>query len=491
MIYVSSFICKNVNTKNAVIAATAGGCLVTASVFLSKTNLEEKLDHDTIQSPYSKIPIDFMERITQKPYISDTKRIPKTLRILSIDIPEMREAFDGDCWVDFSKIYPDEIAPAKKIGNDTPEVRKIMQKSFVKSLVRCRNKKKTGVELLEASVSNLNPRNMRRTYQGGSLMKYNIDEGHEQEDKLKNVAETDDKGGDSSKALKLPEETNLSTDDDELDAPWNQYAWIEELQIRVQGRVPFGGTLSPSSSLTRLIFGNVYKFEVPSSRALWECFVPPLWHRDPAGIEGADQNNWASQKPHAVIADGAAMQRIPGSLRFLQKACQETEVPLFIVNDPRVWGGNTHQDLNEALQDMRKTIKYKIVKDSIRGTGFEWGRLLGRMETETSWQAKDMGRRTREAVQEANRRLKQEKAHNWSNFSVDKLRKKLIEHKVIRDSPESGKAPTYSDAMVQLAQYCVDASLLEKEKTSDMNNSSEPTHSVQSDKEQSSDVATT
>lgn len=357
--------------------------------------------------------------------------------------------------------------------------------------MRCRNKKKTGVELLEASVKDLNPRNMRRTYQVGNLIKYDVDEERDLPEKStqKKVAETNNKNRDSSKASKGLEEGNVSMHETEIDAPWNQYAWIEELQLRVQGRVPFGGTLSPSSSLIRLIFGNVYKPQVPSSRTFWEWFVPPVWHRDPAGIEGADQNNWASQKPHAVIADGAVMQRIPGSLRFLQKTCQESEVPLFIVNDPRVWGGNTHQDLNEALQDMRKTIKYNIVRDSMRGTGFAWGRLLGRLEAETTWQAKDMGRRTREAVQEANRRLKREKVNNWSKFSADQLREKLIEHKVIKDSSENGRMTTYSNAMVQLAHHCVDTGLLEKEKTPDIKDLSEPTQSVQSDKEQSSDVA--
>eukprot|EP00978_Attheya_sp_CCMP212_P007735 scaffold17977_cov33-Attheya_sp.AAC.1 len=46
-------------------------------------------------------------------------------------------------------------------------------------------------------------------------------------------------------------------------------------------------------------------------------------------------NNRASHKPHVVIADGAAMQRVPGSLRFLTWSCREADVPLFIINDPR------------------------------------------------------------------------------------------------------------------------------------------------------------
>eukprot|EP00546_Thalassionema_frauenfeldii_P004729 CAMPEP_0178922678 /NCGR_PEP_ID=MMETSP0786-20121207/16293_1 /TAXON_ID=186022 /ORGANISM="Thalassionema frauenfeldii, Strain CCMP 1798" /LENGTH=410 /DNA_ID=CAMNT_0020597081 /DNA_START=314 /DNA_END=1546 /DNA_ORIENTATION=+ len=407
---------------------------------------------------------------------------------MSIDIPEMRDAFDGDCQLDFSKIYPDEIAPAKKIGNENTAMRKIMQKSFVKSFVRCKNKKKIGVELLEASVSNLNPKNMRKTYQVGNLMKYNVDEGRDIPASIEEKANKSNNEDEETSQEKKERGPNALTNEEEIDAPWNQYAWIEELQLRVQGKVPFGSTLNPSSLLTRVMFGNVYKVQVPSNRAFWEWLLPPVWHRDPAGIEGADLNNWASQKPHAVIADGAAMQLIPGSLRFLQKTCQEAEVPLFIVNDPRVWGGNTHQDLREALQDMRKTIKYKIVKDSIRGTGFEWGRLLGRAETEAKWQAKDMGRRTREAVQGANRRLKREKAYNWSDLSADQLRKKLVEHKVIKDSSDNGKAPIYSNAMIQIAQYCVSAGLMEKENTSDVKIESEATQSEQLEKKQAPDV---
>lgn len=54
------------------------------------------------------------------------------------------------------------------------------------------------------------------------------------------------------------------------------------------------------------------------------------------GDYGKDKRtiNRASSKPHVVIADGSAMQRVPGSLRFLTKCCKESDVHLFIINDP-------------------------------------------------------------------------------------------------------------------------------------------------------------
>lgn len=226
---------------------------------------------------------------------------------------------------------------------------------------------------------------------------------------------------------------------------------------KVNGKVPFGSTLHASSALTRILNGNVYKTTIPSNRAFWEWFLPPFLHRDPAGREG-NRNNWASHKPHAVIADGAAMQRVPGSMKFLQRTCQEANVPLFIVNDPRVWGGNTHQDLEDALRDMRKTIKYNIVQESMRGSAFSRGRLLGQLETEAKWQAKDTGRRTRELVKDVNRRLQQERLNDWSSLSADELTEKLLYHKAIAVyKREKGEPPvsTYTDGLKELARRCV------------------------------------
>jgi hypothetical protein len=210
--------------------------------------------------------------------------------------------------------------------------------------------------------------------------------------------------------------------------------------------------------------GNVYRSTIPSSRSWWEYFLPPIFHHDPAGIEdGSDQlyrkgkvkrTNWASNRPHAVIADGAALQRVPGSMRFLSKTCQEAGVPLFVVNDPRVWGGNTHQDLNDALRDMRKTIKRQVImQQSLASSAFNRGRMLGQLETEARWQAWDAGRKTRERVQKVNAKLKEERERNWSELTIEQLERKLMEHSVIQKTKQT---TLYSKGMVDLARKCVD-----------------------------------
>lgn len=110
------------------------------------------------------------------------------------------------------------------------------------------------------------------------------------------------------------------------------------------------------------------------SRSFLQWFVPSFLSGEKVGGEdgidgdyGRDKRtiNRASSKPHAVIADGSAMQRVPGSLRYLTKCCKEADVPLFIINDPRVWGGNTNKDLESAARDIRKTVKSRIVSNAL------------------------------------------------------------------------------------------------------------------------------
>jgi hypothetical protein len=67
----------------------------------------------------------------------------------------------------------------------------------------------------------------------------------------------------------------------------------------------------------------------------------------------------------------------------------------------------------------------------MRGSAFSRGRLLGQLETEAKWQAKDMGRRTREVVKDVNRRLQQERLNDWSALSANELMEKLVYHKAI------------------------------------------------------------
>lgn len=179
------------------------------------------------------------------------------------------------------------------------------------------------------------------------------------------------------------------------------------------------------------------------SRSFLQWFIPSFLSGEKVGGEdGIDGDygrdgrtiNRASSKPHAVIADGSAIQRVPGSLRYLTKCCKEAGVPLFIINDPRVWGGNTNKDIESAAKDIRKRIKARIVSNALtikEGSMFERGRILGKLETEAKWQLKDAGRRTRQAVTDAKARLQKERDEDWSGLGGKELMQKLVEKKLV------------------------------------------------------------
>ncbi len=64
------------------------------------------------------------------------------------------------------------------------------------------------------------------------------------------------------------------------------------------------------------------------------------------------------------MCDGSAMQRVPGSLRYLARVCRESGVPLYVLNDPRTWGCQTHPTLSDAIADMKRTVSDNIVRFS-------------------------------------------------------------------------------------------------------------------------------
>lgn len=357
--------------RNRSIQAAAALSATTTSAYLFQSSLTTKLDSAPLENPKSKshvglIETDLTDKIASKTYLNyhnpqsrhsiiqsslnSTKRIwgkiarddrnanvsgddwtedgpstkrpverpkgvPRRIRILAIDVPEFREVFDGECRVNLSRVYPDDIAPPKyiprkqkdKIATDDhrhvkqkkekkehEEKIEIIQKSLARSLVRCRNKhsKRIGVELLEASVYDLNPNNMRRTYQFGNFKydpgKYsgtdenndmiqrrmsvaqhlgtrfkvrkrkvvvtkdndsssaqNSDDGEEEEKGFADVEESvqdgdvQDEDEESESGPKVSEITVLAEEEDEVDAPWNQYAWIEEMQMRVSPSIFF------------------------------------------------------------------------------------------------------------------------------------------------------------------------------------------------------------------------------------------------------------
>ena len=84
-----------------------------------------------------------------------------------------------------------------------------------------------------------------------------------------------------------------------------------------------------------------------------------------------------------------------------EKYCKKADIPLFVVHDPRQWGGNTQASLQEALVVMRSTVKNRIIGNALKQQGsssFTRGRVLGQVETEAKWQLKDKTKRTREML---------------------------------------------------------------------------------------------
>ena len=220
--------------------------------------------------------------------------------------------------------------------------------------------------------------------------------------------------------------------------------------------------MEKSSQISRYLFGNVYKVTVPSARHIWEWPLPAFLQSDPDGSDGRKRcNTRACHKPHAVIANGAALQRVPGSLRLLQKYCKDANVPLFVIHDPRVWGGNTHQTLQEALKDMRATIKNRVITQALKHQGssaFARGRLVGQFETEAKWQLKDQTRKARKFLDgEGAKRRKSEEARDWSQLDAKMLEKRLIERRVIekKKEGESESKRVYTRALVDIARQCV------------------------------------
>jgi hypothetical protein len=112
-------------------------------------------------------------------------------------------------------------------------------------LVHCnspQSQQRVGVELLEASVSDLNRYKLRKTHQFGSFQydpgKYygktkkqlvRIERGDDDDE----IEEPDDgdhnDNGEGEDVMR-----HKATHEDEMEAPWNQSAWMEELRLRVR-----------------------------------------------------------------------------------------------------------------------------------------------------------------------------------------------------------------------------------------------------------------
>ena len=218
------------------------------------------------------------------------KGVPSRLRILALDVPQFKEEAIEDYGVCqlpseiFSTNGPkfiDGIAPPKQMDKKSTgyyyskgESRKerraslkpVDQKSLAKQLYYCYDSRQRvsnneadqkqqppaiGIEILEGSVMNLNPNNIRRTYTSNSsnkmrktqstyLTKYgegiaDVDEAEttEYQDNVDEEVETESQ---EEEDLNSTEDTDdkLNTPlENERTAPWMQYAWLEEMYLRV------------------------------------------------------------------------------------------------------------------------------------------------------------------------------------------------------------------------------------------------------------------
>ena len=174
--------------------------------------------------------------------------------------------------------------------------------------------------------------------------------------------------------------------------------------------------------------------------------------------------NRASNKPHVVICDGQAMQRVPGSLRYLAKICKEARVPLYILNDHRTWmGSQTHSSLSDAVGDMRKSISSTVIRNALdlrEGTAFARGRLVGQMERELQYQVKDAAATTRRNLKDARRSLRRRttKAEDWKSLNEEELIKKLVERKVIKLYKEGDNEHNHQSCttgFIGVCQHCL------------------------------------
>ncbi|MGK3757460.1 MAG: hypothetical protein ACI8RD_009774 [Bacillariaceae sp.] len=490
---------KNFNSRSSAAIATLVAATTIATAWYKNTtrcddaitdynqqrqNQQDDEGHNSGVDSF-RIESQLMDRIQQKQYLSNAKDgIPSTFRVLAIDLPEFRtNAFTGECKLSHDKVFLDDVAPPKAIdaldnrtnensatsSNDSASIDdkketavpvvgltklKIAQKALIRSIVHCsspQTQQRVGVELLEASISILNRYKLRKKQSFGNYtydpLKYNNNDHDDDE-----IDEVHYEG---------ERPTKDKATSDEIEAPWNQYAWMEELRLRINGHVNFDEALEKSSMYERLVFGNNYKSTVPAVYKVWDFFMPFSFAKnDPNGIDGRNQGNVrACNKPHAVIANGAALQLVPSSLRLLQKLCKEADVPLFVVHDPRQWGGNTQASLQEALIAMRSIVKNRVIDNALKQQGssaFTRGRMLGQIETEAKWQLKDKTKKTKELLGlEGGRRRKLEK-EDWSQIDTDTLENKLIERKVIQvEDNDDSEIKNYSPELIEIAKQCI------------------------------------
>lgn len=103
-----------------------------------------------------------------------------------------------------------------------------------------------------------------------------------------------------------------------------------------------------------------------------------------------------------------------------------------------------------------------------------------KLETETKWQIKDAGRRTREAVQLAAARLQKEREENWSELDSSELLKRLIDRKVLKLESGHIKDIGVAEAFGELCRKYLESGKKESEQAIQAVTSSEINHDIES-----------
>lgn len=322
----------------------------TSSLSLSQCDKRQQVNdrNNKIDDPYDhgyRIESHLMDRIGQKKYLASAQdQIPSTFRVLAIDLPEMRtRAFTGSCRLSHDKVFLEEVAPPKNVslhgtggGNkraegtvsSSPDNKtsrhtttklKVPQKALVKSIFYCsspQSQQHIGVELLEASVTDLNPYKLRKKQSIGT---WEYDPGKYYQDKAQDGGSNErapDQANNTENEIVGTSNLPQNKEDDptfiEMEAPWNQYAWMEELRLRINGQVHFDAPMEKSHMYERMLFGRSYKTTVPTIHRFTDYFIPFAFAKsNPDGVDSKQQMNVrACNKPHAVIANGAALQLV-------------------------------------------------------------------------------------------------------------------------------------------------------------------------------------
>lgn len=330
----------------AILGASIGS-LAIATYSLNSSSQPTKLDKDAGVPPMKRsefrISVNFMDKLSLKPYLNFFREpseaimtyppgIPQSIRLITVDVKNIREKGfkDGVCVNSINQYFPDYMAKPKKLAGKSK--RHIPQKAFVKDMFECTNRRNVvGVQVMEASLRNLNPERLKQ-----------------------------------------------NPGNQDMDGPWNQHAWKDEVKLRISGRVKFGDQNRRAEP----------KWLLPPPRYAYETSIPqsPWWK----GISKTQETN----KPHAVIIEGGGLEElVPDALGFVQRMCEENGVLFYVINDPRNTK-QTHEDVHRALKKLHADLKEKLIRESLVKSGspviaFRRGRQQGLQEARLRQNLKD------------------------------------------------------------------------------------------------------